>query len=128
MRSNYLLVLADGRLASGNIDGKISLTNVSNDQTVYLSGHTKSVFALAALSSETLVSGSNDETVKVWNTTSSGLLSTIKKQVKSLTVLPNGLLASILTQQYSISAIHQFKTRILTEAILIWNPYTGELS
>ena len=125
MRSNYLLVLADGRLVSGNSDGKISLTNVSNDQTVYLSGHTKSVFALAALSSETLVSGSNDKTVKVWNTTSSELLSTLKKQVKSLTVLPNGLLASIINQQYSISAIHQTK---ITEAILIWNPLTGELS
>jgi WD40 repeat protein len=61
-----------------------------------LTGHTKPVIdAVIALRNNFLASGSNDNTVRIWNTFNGQLIKTIylNSSVKSLAVLNNGDLA-----------------------------------
>ena len=62
-----------------------------------LSGHSKSVFSLTVLPNGLLASGSDDNTIKIWDTDKGICVKTLSghsKTVYNLTVLPNGLLAS----------------------------------
>jgi len=62
-----------------------------------LTGHTGAVFPLVALPNGNLASGSNDMTVKIWNTNNRSLVYTLTGHtnfVRTLVSLPNGNLAS----------------------------------
>jgi WD40 repeat protein len=71
------------------------------------------VSALTVLPDGTLVSGSDDKTIKLWNTKTGQCLKTLEghsKKISALTVLPNGILASASYDK----------------TIKLWDPKTGE--
>jgi WD40 repeat protein len=78
-----------------------------------LKGHSDLVFSLAVLPGGILASGSGDNTIKLWNTSTGECLRTLEghsSYVNSLAVLPGGILASAS----------------LDNTIKLWNTSTGE--
>jgi len=63
----------------------------------HFGGHTSSIFSLAVLSDRSLISGSSDKTIKIWNIKTGECIKTlegINNRVRSLAVLHDGTLAS----------------------------------
>ena len=62
-----------------------------------LQGHSSSVYALAVLPDGTLASGSNDNSIKLWDVGTGQCVRTLQGHsdgVNALAVLPDGMLAS----------------------------------
>ena len=115
-RITCLAVLPDGRLASGSVNHIIKIWNTKptslwrliRNKTIgrcvdtcecTLKGHTDLISCFTVLLDGRLVSGSNDGTIRIWNTTTGNcdLVSDLDQAadvVTSLTVLPDGRLAS----------------------------------
>jgi WD40 repeat protein len=93
-----LVLLADGRLASGCGDNTIRLWDLtSGAETARLDGHGGYVNALALLPDGRLASGSGDNTIRLWDLTSaaeSGRLEGHVGYVNALAPLADGRLAS----------------------------------
>ena len=93
-----LMVLPDGRLASGSSDRTIRLWDLTNGaEAARLEGHTGYVMALAVLPNGRLASGSDDRTIRLWDVTTGTETSRLKghtERVVALAVLPDGRLAS----------------------------------
>ena len=93
-----LVLLPDGRLASGSHDTTVRLWDlVHGAETSRLEGHTSDVTALAMLPDGRLASGSSDNTVRLWDLstgTEAGRLDGHSKGITSLALLPDGRLAS----------------------------------
>jgi WD40 repeat protein len=95
---NALVVLPDGRLASGSADSTIRLWDLASGacERVF-EGHQAGVRALAVLPDGRLASGSNDRTIRLWDPASgysSALFKGLQSWVRALAVLPDGHLAS----------------------------------
>lgn len=92
--------LPNDRLASAAMGGSVWIwDNLVHDSAVMtpLSGHTANVRAMISLPDGRLVTGSNDTTVRVWNTQNATCLLTLSghtKEVAALILLPDGRLAS----------------------------------
>jgi hypothetical protein len=99
-----LVLLPDGRLASGSRDKTIKLWSLDGGGggkcVATLAGHTDTVKALAVLPDGRLASGSWDKTIKVWTLDRSGggkCVATLEAHTGhmwALAVLPDGRLAS----------------------------------
>lgn len=86
---------ASQRLASGGLDNQILLTNVRDGRKIAgLGGHSGLVSSLKWLKDGRLFSGSNDETIRLWNPDSVSLLWTVQAQarVNCLAPSPDGRL------------------------------------
>jgi len=80
-------------VVTGGIDGVIHLWNSDGDHLRELSGHKSWVNAVASFSDETIVSGSSDGTVKLWNVTTGECtrsLDATKAEVRSIAVSRDG--------------------------------------
>ena len=100
-------------------------------------GHLGSVWTLALLENGQLVSGSRDQTIKIWNTASGVVLNTLSghtNEIVALAVLPNNCLASgardstIKIWDTSEARIKMTITDHMSEvlALIVW-PVTHEL-
>lgn len=106
-----LIVLPDGTLASGGeFDATIRIWNMTTSETIKIisTGHIGSIRSLAISSDHSLISAGNDmpypfvdwnknQTIQIWNTTTGKLIKVLTGHtggVRSLLVLPDGLLAS----------------------------------
>jgi WD40 repeat protein len=91
-----LAVLADGRLASGGLDGKIKLwpKDGKGDPVVLSQG--SDILSLAVLADGRLASGGADGKIKLWPNEGTGapVILTHGEMVRSLAVLADGRLAS----------------------------------
>jgi len=93
-----VVVLPNGRLASGSADNTIRIWNLETGECLrVLEGHTDWVHTLAVLPNGYLVSASGDNTIRIWDTVSGDCVQILKghtRLVTSLAVLPNGHLVS----------------------------------
>jgi WD40 repeat protein len=91
-----LAVLADGRLASGGVDGNIEIWPESGPGDPVVLSHGGSVLSLAVLADGRLASGGDDGEIKIWPGRGSGdpLVLPNGSPVLSLAVLTGGRLAS----------------------------------
>jgi WD40 repeat protein len=93
-----IVVLPDGRLASGSTDNTIRLWDVAaGTETARLEGHTGDVRAMIVLPDGRLASGSADNTIRLWNVaigTETAQLAGHGGSVIALAVLHDGRLAS----------------------------------
>jgi len=74
---------------------KSRIPSIHNIKT--LTGHTSDANALTVLSDGSLVSGSNDNTIKIWDVKNGQTIKTLTghtNSVRALTVLPDGSLVS----------------------------------
>lgn len=87
---------------TGNNDNSISYWNItSQTETLFPSGHTKKVNCIKYLQDGTLASGSDDQSIIIWNVTRLTQITQIAQinpahndHVLSMELLPNGYLAS----------------------------------
>ena len=90
-----MAVLPSGELALSKWEGSVCIVR---DKSLFtLAGHTNWADALAVMPDGKLVSGSNDNTVRIWDTTSGACLLTLADHtdgVNALAVLPDGRLVS----------------------------------
>jgi WD40 repeat protein len=93
-----LVVLSDGRLASGAEDGSVRVWDPQRRaEPLMFKGHAREVWALAVLPDGRLASGSWDRTVRVWDPqrrTEPLMFEDHTGEVGALAVLPDGRLAS----------------------------------
>jgi WD40 repeat protein len=91
-----LAVLADGRLASGGVDGKIKIWPKESTGKPVVRSHGSPVESLAVLADGRLASGGYDGTVKFWSKEGTGepVVLSHGSGVSSLAVLVDGRLAS----------------------------------
>ena len=91
-----LSVLPDGRLASGDVDGRIKLWPVEGWGEPVVLEHGDNVGALAVLPDGRLASGGGDGRIKLWPAKGGGepLVLNQGSAVHALAVLPDGRLAS----------------------------------
>jgi len=86
-----------------------------------LRGHTDDVECLAVLNENTLISGSWDKTIKIWNITNGSVINTLKGHegyIEYIVLLNQDLLASACGTG----------TKINDPSIHIWNLKTGEIN
>lgn len=96
---NALVVLPDGRLASGSNDTTIRIWDLATGTSQVLTGHTDWVTTLTVLNDGRLVSGSVDRTIRLWDLSSDAssptqVLAGHTKWITALAVLSDGSLAS----------------------------------
>lgn len=91
---NTLTVLASGELISGSDDRSIGVWEHSNTRAKWLNGHGDIIFALAVTTNGLLVSASCDRSIKFWNAKQGKLIHSEKIDIRTLAILPNGLLAT----------------------------------
>jgi len=93
-----LCLLANNRLASGSVDGKITIRDLDTYKLIQiLEGHTGCVSALCSLPYNKLASGSHDGTIKIWDLNSAQCIQTInahKDRVTALLLLSDEKFAS----------------------------------
>ena len=97
-RIQSLLLLNDDKIAVGNDgDYKIRIYDINSGGLIFeMSGHTSYIESLIKLNSTHIISGSHDNTIKLWDTTIGSLsrtLYTFSAQVYSLVNLNNGFIA-----------------------------------
>lgn len=93
---SVLLLLPDGRLASGSADNTIRLWDLASGTSEVLIGHRGPVNTLIMLPDGRLASGSSDYTIRVWDLCdkSSRMLSGHTARVTTLVIRRNGQLVS----------------------------------
>ena len=95
---NFVIQLADGRLAFGSVDSTIKIWDaISGSFLVNLEGHDNYVRYVIQLSDGRLVSCSDDNTLKIWDTISGCCLKTLRghnDSVRCVTQLTDGRLVS----------------------------------
>jgi WD40 repeat protein len=75
-------ILPDGRIVSGNEDGKVKIWDSESGSLIeVLEGHTGSVFSVLAFSNIKLISGSGDRTIKIWEVPQYGYVNICKKNL-----------------------------------------------
>jgi WD40 repeat protein len=91
-----LAVLADGRLASGDIDGKIKLWLKDGTGEPVVFSHGDGIWSLAVLADGRLASGGDDSKIKLWPKEGTGepVVFSNGARVFALAVLTDGRLAS----------------------------------
>ncbi len=109
---------ANGYVATVAADAKVKIWNITNINNWTLiktySGHTHGVFGLEFLNEDTIASGSNDDTIKIWAICSGVTYRTINacSDVNALQLLSNG---------YYLAA------GLWSSSINIYNVITGDL-
>ncbi len=91
--------LSSNLIASGDLNGKIIVWNwLTGEQMFNLTGHTNrlELNSLDLYDDQTLISGSRDRTVKLWNITSGALIQSINVtiQINTLAMLMSSMLTS----------------------------------
>jgi hypothetical protein len=108
-----LVVLPDGRLASGGFDNTIRLWDLNSGvEIARLEGHSDAIWALAVLPDGRLASASGDRTIRLWDVNSgveTARLEGHSDAIRALAVLPDGRLASGSADR----------------TIRLWDPKTG---
>ena len=97
-RLNAVTFTADGKyLATAGTEKIIYVLDLSTKQSRKLSGHEGEITSLAFVpNSSSIISGSTDKTVRIWNATDGSLLRTLSAftdQVNALAVSADGMLA-----------------------------------
>jgi WD40 repeat protein len=105
---SHVVVLADGRLASGSIDGTIKLWPKDGRGEPVVLSQGSAVEALAALPDGRLASGSGDGTIKLWPKDGRGEPTVLSQGglVGLLAALPDGRLASASGAVSSPGCVH----------------------
>jgi|SRR3990167_2143076 len=88
-----LVVLPNGKLASGSSNNTITIWDVETNQCLQsLTGHTDIVRLLVVLPDGQLASGSDDATIRIWNIATGQCMQILKHGMKvtSLVSLSNG--------------------------------------
>lgn len=91
-----MVVLPDGRLATGSWDTTIRVWDLTTATSQVLRGHTKTIKCLVILPDGRLASGSWDKTIQLWDlvTGTSQMLEERTRIINCLAVLPDCRLAA----------------------------------
>lgn len=110
-----MAVLLDGTLVSGSLKDITNWDPANGELLRTFVGHTDSVNSLAVLKDGTLISGSQDKTIRVWDVKNNQTLNVLKGHssgILALLVLPDGNVASSSLRPYA--------------EIRIWNITSGQ--
>ena len=115
---------SDGKAAAFGLDSTIRLASEGRKETVALDDHTKPIFALAfSPDAKSLVSGSWDNTVKVWDVAKAELLHTLTTDDQPL----NAVALSPDGKTVALGIVTRKDKKITGHEVRLFDVETGKL-